>query len=72
MSTKKEYLVDVKVGADGYSEKLEKRFALFKCGIKLGEKRTQPAKAVLIGVEGSVARFNIILKEGMKRQIRQT
>lgn len=68
----KEYLVDVAITSDNYSDKLEKALQYFKCGIKIGEKRTQPAKISLIAVERLTAKFNIILKEGMKRQIRQT
>lgn len=68
----KEYLVDVAVQAEGHSEKLENAIKFFKCGIRIGPKRTAPAEIRLLSVENKTAKFNITLKQGLKRQIRQT
>jgi len=68
----KEYLVEVAVSYQNHSAKLENALQYFKCGIKIGEKRSRPAQISLLGVEKGIAKFKIILKEGIKRQIRIT
>lgn len=68
----KEYLVSVKLPQSHRTEKLEDALKFFKCGIRLDDKRTQPARIRLLSQEGEQAKFNIILEEGMKRQIRRT
>jgi 23S rRNA pseudouridine2605 synthase len=68
----KEYLVSVKLPQKNRTKKLEDALKFFKCGIRLDDKKTQPAKISLISQDGDEARFNIILTEGMKRQIRRT
>jgi len=68
----KEYLVKVKVPSKNGSQLLENAIKFFKCGVLLDGKKTQSAQIKLISQEGSIATFNVVLKEGMKRQIRRT
>lgn len=68
----KEYEVDVRSkDKTDLSPKLEKVLRYFTCGTLLDGYRTKPAKAKVIGKEGDIVRFNIVLKEGRKRQIRE-
>ena len=71
-SHEREYIVEVRLPFKQRSEKLEFAIKFFKCGIRLDEKRTEPCEIKLLSQIGSVATFDIIMKEGMKRQIRRT
>jgi pseudouridine synthase len=68
----KEYEVHVKLPFKDRTKKLEDALKFFKCGIRLDDKKTQPAQISLIAQEGQIAKFKIVLKEGLKRQIRRT
>jgi len=68
----KEYLVKVKVPSKNKSVLLENAIKFFKCGVLLDGKKTQSAQIKLISQIANTATFNIILREGMKRQIRRT
>lgn len=68
----KEYEVTVNLPQKLRSERLENAIKFFKCGIRLDDKKTQPAKIALISQISDVVTFKIILKEGLKRQIRRT
>lgn len=68
----KEYFVWVSLPQKDQSLRLENALKFFKCGIKLDNKKTQPAAIKLIAKAGGEAKFNIVLREGMKRQIRRT
>lgn len=70
-SCEKEYVVTVAVPRERKSEKIEQVMRFFKCGIKLEKCKTLPARIKLISIEKDKARFNIVLNEGKKRQIRR-
>jgi len=67
----KEYLVEVKLSNKTTSLELEKVIRYFTCGTILSGYRTRPAQIKLLAKEGLRARFNIMLTEGRKRQIRE-
>lgn len=67
----KEYLVDVKLSENITSIELERIIRYFSCGTKIDGYRTRPARIKLLGRENGIAKFNIILTEGRKRQIRE-
>lgn len=68
----KEYIVTVNLPQKTTSERLENAIKFFKCGIRIDDKKTHPASIKLIAQEMNSAVFRIILKEGLKRQIRRT
>lgn len=67
----KEYMVDAEGPKEDLNQALDKAMKYFKCGAKLADYKTQPAYAKVVAKVGRVATFNIILKEGRKRQIRR-
>lgn len=71
-SHEREYIVEVKLPFKDRTIKLENAIKFFKCGIKLDNVKTNPSQIKLIKQEGSVAVFNVILTQGIKRQIRRT
>jgi len=68
----KEYLVEVKLPRKQRSQYLENAIKFFKCGVILDNKKTKPSQIKIIAQNGNIARFNIVLKEGVNRQIRKT
>lgn len=70
--SEKEYLVTARGPRKDFSQKLEKVIKYFKCGVKLDNKRTQPAFVRVIGQAKNEVKLQIILKEGLNRQIRRT
>ena len=68
----KEYIVEVRSPKEEANEYLDAAMRFLTCGIKIGGYRCRPAKAKVIKKEGKFATFQIILKEGRKRQIRET
>jgi pseudouridine synthase len=71
-SHEREYIVEIRLPYKNRTEKLENALKFFKCGIRLDDKRTNPCQIKLISQEGESATFNIVMSEGMKRQIRRT
>lgn len=67
----KEYLVDVRIAQAGSSEIISRILRYFVCGARLGAYRTRPASAKIIAKQADIVTFNIVLKEGRKRQIRE-
>lgn len=67
----KEYLVEVRISNETSSVELDNVMRYFACGTILSGYRTRPAKIKLLAKEGRCARFNIVLTEGRKRQIRE-
>jgi len=68
----KEYIVDVKSKSNFPSRDFAMALKLFKCGHTIDDKKTRPAYAIVISQNGKNAKFRIILKQGIKRQIRRT
>lgn len=68
----KEYLVDVSGKTEDMNAELDAALRFLTCGIKIGGYRCRPGLAKVIKKEGNRATFKIILKEGRKRQIRET
>jgi 23S rRNA pseudouridine2605 synthase len=67
----KEYRVRVKLPKKNATACVEKTIRYFKCGTLLDKKKTLPAQIKMVGVEKGEAIFEIVLKEGRKRQIRR-
>jgi len=68
----KEYEVEAEGPKDGFNLHLDRAIRLFKCGVKIGNIKTRPAQVNVVGKVGRIVNFNIVLKEGRKRQIRIT
>ncbi len=68
----KEYVVNVRSKSDNPSEAFAYAMKLFKCGHVIDGKKTRPAEIFLQAQSGNKARFKIILRQGMNRQIRRT
>jgi pseudouridine synthase len=68
----KEYLVEVKTKDKIPSDSFTDAIKLFKCGCKIDGKKTAPASINILAQSGPRARFRIILKQGLNRQIRKT
>lgn len=68
----KEYLVEAEGPKSDFNLHLDRAVRLFKCGLKIDGVKTKPAQIHVVGKTGRVVIFNIILKEGRKRQIRVT
>lgn len=67
----KEYRVRVKLPEKNATVCVEKTIRYFKCGTLLDKKKTLPAQIKMVAVERGEAVFEIVLKEGRKRQIRR-
>jgi len=68
----KEYIVQVRGSKDEMNVELDSAMRYLTCGIKIGGYKCRPGRAKVIQKEGNEATFQIILKEGRKRQIRET
>jgi 23S rRNA pseudouridine2605 synthase len=68
----KEYIVEVAGRSEDMNAELDAALRFLTCGIKIGGYRCRPGKAKVIKKEGNLATFNIVIKEGRKRQIRET
>jgi 23S rRNA pseudouridine2605 synthase len=68
----KEYVVHVRSKSNNPSEAFTYAMKLFKCGHLIKGKKTRPAEIFLQAQSGNKAKFKIILRQGMNRQIRRT
>ncbi len=68
----KEYIVEAQGPRDDLNTHLDKAVRLFRCGFNIHGYKTRPAMAKVISKKGNIITFNIVLKEGRKRQIRIT
>lgn len=68
----KEYIVEAEGPKKDLNSALDRAVRLFKCGLIIDGYKTKPAAAKVISKKANVATFNIVLKEGRKRQIRRT
>jgi len=68
----KEYIVEAEGPKSDLNSHLDKAIRLFKCGLLINGYKTRPAQARVLAKKGSMITFNVVLKEGRKRQIRIT